>query len=131
MLYPLCGFLMNPMVASAAMALSSVSVVVNSLLLGRRRIRIVPNNHTLIPVEETEFKPQTTRTMKHEYKVSGMMCAHCRAHVEKALNTIPGVKATVTFTPPVATVEFTEKELPIATLQDAITEHAGEYLLSE
>lgn len=130
-LYPLCGFLMNPMVASAAMALSSVSVVVNSLLLGRRRIRIVPNNHTLIPVEETEFKPQTTRRMKHEYKVSGMMCAHCRAHVEKALNTIPGVKATVTLTPPVATVEFTEKELPIATLQDAITEHAGEYLLSE
>ena len=30
-LYPLCGFMLNPMVAGAAMALSSVSVVTNSL----------------------------------------------------------------------------------------------------
>lgn len=32
-LYPCCGFLLNPMIASAAMALSSVSVVSNSLRL--------------------------------------------------------------------------------------------------
>ena len=32
-LYPCCGFLLNPMMASAAMALSSVSVVSNSLRL--------------------------------------------------------------------------------------------------
>ncbi|MBQ2980113.1 MAG: cadmium-translocating P-type ATPase [Bacteroidaceae bacterium] len=32
-LYPVCGFLLNPMIASAAMALSSVSVVSNSLRL--------------------------------------------------------------------------------------------------
>ena len=30
-LYPVCGFLLNPMIAGAAMALSSVSVVTNSL----------------------------------------------------------------------------------------------------
>ncbi len=32
-LYPVCGFLLNPMIAGAAMALSSVSVVSNSLRL--------------------------------------------------------------------------------------------------
>jgi len=32
-LYPINGFLLNPMIAGAAMAMSSVSVVSNSLLL--------------------------------------------------------------------------------------------------
>jgi Cu2+-exporting ATPase len=36
-LYPINGFTIDPMVAGAAMALSSVSVVTNSLLLNRRR----------------------------------------------------------------------------------------------
>jgi Cu2+-exporting ATPase len=33
LLYPFTGFLLNPMLAGAAMALSSVSVVLNSLRL--------------------------------------------------------------------------------------------------
>lgn len=39
LLYPICGFLLSPMVASAAMAMSSLSVVLNSLLISH-----IPNS---------------------------------------------------------------------------------------
>lgn len=39
-LYPINGFLINPMIAGAAMALSSVSVVINSLRLYKRKVEV-------------------------------------------------------------------------------------------
>ena len=33
--------------------------------------------------------------MKKTIEIEGMMCAHCSAHVEKALNSLEGVQATV------------------------------------
>jgi Cu2+-exporting ATPase len=67
--------------------------------------------------------------MKKEYKINGMMCNHCRMHVEKALNDLAGVTACVTLNPPVARITFAGDELPLQELQKAVSE-AGDYSLS-
>lgn len=64
--------------------------------------------------------------MKKTFNVTGMSCDHCRRNVEKTLNDIEGVKASVTLTPPMATIEFTAAPLPVEILQKALTE-AGDY----
>ncbi len=107
--------LVNPMVGSLCMALSSISVVGNSLRL--RTININPLTHK--------------RSMTKTYTISGMMCDHCRIHVEKALNAFPDVTATVSLHPAQAVVKFSGEPLPLSTLQRAVTDNAGEYTLSE
>ena len=60
--------------------------------------------------------------MKQTYKIEGMMCNHCRMRVEKDLNQLDGVTATVTLDPPVATIEFEKGEKSLAELQAALDE---------
>ena len=67
--------------------------------------------------------------MKNTYTISGMSCNGCRTKVEKALNEMDGVEATVTLDPPRATIT-SEKPVSLFKLQKALYA-AGNYIISE
>ncbi len=83
-LYPLFGWQLSPMLASAAMSFSSVCVVTNALRLRSIHIRKKGENNTMFGKKEL---------VTHVITVEGMMCMKCVAHVKTALEGVKGVKS--------------------------------------
>ena len=117
------GLTLNPMLGAAAMSLSSVCVVSNALRLNR--FRPEPREEVSVKANDTakvesETKKQEELGMNKTMNIEGMMCAHCKAHVEKALNDLPGVQAVVDLDKGTAAVTSTEP------VEDAVLKKAVE-----
>ena len=109
-LYPLFQIKLNPMFGAAAMSLSSVCVVSNALRLRWVKLHDVKktqsephqdvaastiadiNQHNALDnnIKSTN-NDKGESTMTTTISIEGMMCAHCQAHVEKALKEVAGV----------------------------------------
>ena len=88
--YYLLGLKLSPMLGAAAMSMSSVCVVSNALRI-RNFSPNGKNSNKFVKNANNNKKIIKEKNMEKTFVVKGMMCEHCKARVERALNAIEGV----------------------------------------
>lgn len=130
---PSFNLVLNPMFGAIAMSLSSFCVVTNSLRLNlidftkdrSKKKTYIKNFDLELKQIETRIQDYQTKelTMKKIITIEGMMCEHCKIHVEKALEKIAGItKYVVNLEAKNATIESQneiENEVIKACIKDA------------
>lgn len=136
------GWTLNPMFGAAAMGLSSFCVVSNALRLNwikahdgsKDKVIKNPIDHKIIrSIDEhtdndTNLNNQKEKENKEmKIKVNGMMCAHCDAHVKKALEAIDGIESAVASHEENLVTITNSKDVDEALIKAAVTDAGYEY----
>ncbi len=141
------GWTLNPMFGAAAMGLSSFCVVSNALRLNWLKVhdgskdKAVKNpiDHKIIQsadiqtgndIKENDTKVNVEREKENnemKIKVNGMMCAHCEAHVKKALEAIDGIETAVASHEENMVTITNSKDVDEALIKAAVTDAGYEY----
>ena len=136
------GWTLNPMFGAAAMGLSSFCVVSNALRLNwikahdgsKDKVIKNPIDHKIIrSIDEHTDNDTNLNNQKEKenqemkIKVNGMMCAHCEAHVKKALEVIDGIESAVASHEENLVTITNSKDVDEALIKAAVTDAGYEY----
>ena len=132
---PIFGWTLNPMFGAAAMSLSSFCVVTNALRLNLFKIhntardKAIKNPVTLnITHDENKKEEKENKTMvKVTVNVEGMMCGHCEAHVNKAIQAAFGAEDVVSSHENGTTVFTVPEKVDEAKVEEVIKEAGYEF----
>lgn len=135
------GWTLNPMFGAAAMGLSSFCVVSNALRLNLIKVYNPqsPNANSqtitdtplqsLSTSNNPDLQPNSNEKENSQMKITvkGMMCAHCEAHVKKALESIEGIEEAVASHDNNLVTLTTSKSIDESLIKAAIEEAGYEY----
>ncbi len=124
------NFTISPMISSAFMAISSVTVCLNALRLNLFKVHNSKHDHPLR--KKAKLNEITTQkkeeSMTKEVKIEGMMCQHCEMHVKNALEALEGVdSATVSNVSGTAIITINDKFDP-AQVEKAVTDAGYKFI---
>ena len=132
---PIFGWTLNPMFGAAAMSLSSFCVVTNALRLNLFQIHNAAKDKTIknpvtlhISHDENIKEEKENKTMvKVTVNVEGMMCGHCEAHVNKAIQAAFGAEDVVSSHENGTTVFSVPEKVDEAKVEEVIKEAGYEF----